>query len=140
MEPDRFDYTELPRPARSRDRQDQSDLARGRGETGRGIVTIGFEIVVDDDEEEEGIEEAEDGHRSKRRRSTSPSAIAPRPGPRLPARDRQGAAAHRRGGISLAKRIERGDPRPKQALIEANLRLVVSIAKRYVGRGISSST
>jgi len=38
--------------------------------------------------------------------------------------------------ISLAKRIERGDPSAKQALVEANLRLVVSIAKRYVGRGM----
>ena len=34
----------------------------------------------------------------------------------------------------LAKRIEAGDPAAKQALISANLRLVVSIAKKYVGR------
>src|SRR5262249_27444106 len=38
--------------------------------------------------------------------------------------------------ISLAKRIERGDPEARRRLIEANLRLVVSIAKRYVGRGM----
>jgi RNA polymerase primary sigma factor len=37
----------------------------------------------------------------------------------------------------LAARIERGDMRAKQRMIEANLRLVVSIAKRYVGRGLS---
>ncbi|MDD5590102.1 MAG: sigma-70 family RNA polymerase sigma factor, partial [Candidatus Portnoybacteria bacterium] len=36
--------------------------------------------------------------------------------------------------IDLAKRIERGDPAARQQLITANLRLVVSIAKRYVGR------
>ncbi len=38
--------------------------------------------------------------------------------------------------ISLAKRIERGDAAARQALIEANLRLVVSVARRYVGRGM----
>jgi len=39
--------------------------------------------------------------------------------------------------VSLAKRIEAGDNLAKQELAEANLRLVVSIAKRYVGRGMS---
>lgn len=38
--------------------------------------------------------------------------------------------------IDLAKRIEEGDNVAKQKLAEANLRLVVSIAKRYVGRGM----
>src|SRR4051812_42035433 len=38
--------------------------------------------------------------------------------------------------VSIAKRIERGDPQARRQLIEANLRLVVSIAKRYVGRGM----
>lgn len=38
--------------------------------------------------------------------------------------------------VALALRIEKGDETAKQELAEANLRLVVSIAKRYVGRGM----
>ena len=38
--------------------------------------------------------------------------------------------------IELAKRMEQGDQEAKKRLAEANLRLVVSIAKRYVGRGM----
>jgi RNA polymerase primary sigma factor len=41
------------------------------------------------------------------------------------------------GEVTLAKRIERGDMAAKQQMIEANLRLVVSIAKGYLGRGLS---
>jgi RNA polymerase primary sigma factor len=38
--------------------------------------------------------------------------------------------------VTLAKRVERGDPAAKRLMIESNLRLVISIAKRYRGRGM----
>lgn len=39
--------------------------------------------------------------------------------------------------IELAKRVEKGEDAAKQKLITSNLRLVVSIAKKYVGRGLT---
>ncbi|MDD5233172.1 MAG: sigma-70 family RNA polymerase sigma factor [Syntrophales bacterium] len=41
--------------------------------------------------------------------------------------------------IELAKRSEKGDPDARRRLIEANLRLVISIARRYINRGLSLS-
>ena len=57
--------------------------------------------------------------------------------PALHARDRPLPVADEEQEIELAQRIERGDPEAKEQMINSNLRLVVSIAKRYQGHGLS---
>jgi RNA polymerase primary sigma factor len=125
MEPERYDYTDLPGAVES----DDVDVP------GDALVALGFDPVDDPAEAivEEDVE-VEEGR-----------------GPTIDVnvrhRDHDPVRAYLREigrvqlltfeeEVSLAKRIERGDQAAKQALIEANLRLVVSVAKRYVGRGM----
>jgi RNA polymerase primary sigma factor len=75
-----------------------------------------------------------------------PAVEAPEPGDAGASTDSVRTYLKEIGGVSLlsakdevrlAKLIEKGDQDAKNALIEANLRLVVSVAKRYMGRGLS---
>jgi RNA polymerase primary sigma factor len=126
VEPDRFDYTDA-----------------GAGEPvdadepeAHGLQVVGFD-AVDEDEDDDAFEDDEEDRPGAR--PTIDVAVRHR--------DHDPVRAYLREigkvplltaeeEISLAKRVERGDPAAKQALIEANLRLVVSVAKRYVGRGM----
>src|SRR4051812_8774583 len=103
-------------------------------EDSRELDAYGFELV-DEDEEDEA--EA----------TTESAEEAPTAAVHVPYRDDDPVRAYLREivkvplltgeqEVSLAKRIERGDPAARRQLTEANLRLVVSIAKRYVGRGM----
>jgi RNA polymerase primary sigma factor len=123
--------------------------------------------IVDDDEEEARVQEDEELERDVRSMETesAPLMDLPDPGESTSARLRRAqaaASAAERGEaaevdaitaylreigrvqmlshaqeIDLAKRIEAGDKEAVQQFVLANLRLVVSIAKRYVGRGLS---
>jgi RNA polymerase primary sigma factor len=123
--------------------------------------------IVDDDEEEARVQEDEALERDVRSMETdsAPLMDMPDPGESTSARLRRAQAAANaadRGEaaevdaitaylreigrvqmlshaqeIDLAKRIEAGDKEAVQQFVLANLRLVVSIAKRYVGRGLS---
>jgi RNA polymerase primary sigma factor len=91
----------------------------------------GFEVITvdDDDEEEPEVEAGPTIDVTVRHRAHDPVRAYLREIGRVQLL----TAAEE---IALAKRIERNDPAARRQLIEANLRLVVSVAKRYVGRGM----
>jgi RNA polymerase primary sigma factor len=103
---------------------------------GPGLDAYGFELVTndEDDEAESHVEEEseDDGATvdvNVRYRDHDPVRAYLREIVKVPLLTAEQE-------VSLAKRIERGDNAARRQLIEANLRLVVSIAKRYVGRGM----
>ncbi len=126
MEPDRFDYTELPGQPGLEIDETEPDLVRADDD----VVTIGFD-PIDEEEETEALdpEEGPSIDVGVRHRDHDPVRAYLREIGRVPLLTAEEE-------VSLAKRIERGDVEARQALIEANLRLVVSVAKRYVGRGM----
>ena len=124
MEPDRFDYTD----AAAGEPVDADETTEAHG-----LQVIGFD-AVDDDEDDDAFDEADEPSGptidvAVRHRDHDPVRAYLREIGKVPLLTAEEE-------ISLAKRVERGDPAAKQALIEANLRLVVSVAKRYVGRGM----
>jgi len=107
----------------------------------RGLDAYGFELVdeADDDDAPAVAGEIEDDDED--------AVEAPTVAVHVPFREDDPVRAYLREivkvplltgeqEVSLAKRIERGDPAARRQLTEANLRLVVSIAKRYTGRGM----
>jgi RNA polymerase primary sigma factor len=124
---------------RSYDREEDAPVLSGLLETPEDdredkFDPHGFEVVVDEeedeDDEEEGAKEATASiDVTVRHRAHDPVRAYLREIGKVPLLTAEEE-------ISLAKRIERGDPAARRQLIEANLRLVVSIAKRYVGRGM----
>jgi RNA polymerase primary sigma factor len=127
MEPDRFDYTELPQPGLDADETEHEPVRAD------GVVADAFDPIDEDDEDAEELEADDEGGPTidvgVRHRDHDPVRAYLREIGRVPLLTAEEE-------VSLAKRIERGDPQARQVLIEANLRLVVSVAKRYVGRGM----
>ena len=103
---------------------DEDELASLRGE----LEARGVEIAPAGDERDRG-RGARAAPRARRRRSTDSLTLFMN---EIGKHDLLTAAEE----VELAKRIERGDVRAKERMINSNLRLVVSIAKRYRGHGV----
>ncbi len=98
----------------------------------------GPDIVVDSDEEEDAYDEFHEGGVVTAGVPAAPPVGGTEDAVRLYLqRIGRVPLLTREDEVRLARRIEQNDMAAKNALIEANLRLVVSIAKRYQGRGLT---
>lgn len=112
------------------DDEDEDDDDDKDDDTDKDIDEDIDDDVENDDEDEEVIEEAKDlNNLSKGMSIDDPVRMYLKEIGRVPLLTAEEE-------VELAKRMEAGDEEAKQKLCEANLRLVVSIAKRYVGRGM----
>lgn len=113
------------------------------------LISMGIEIVEDTDDdsdpndmeiialEKEKETEADDEKDAKEEELEAPKGIAVDDPVRMYLKEiGKVALLTAEEEVDLAQRMEAGDEEAKQKLCEANLRLVVSIAKRYVGRGM----
>jgi RNA polymerase primary sigma factor len=125
---------EIAGPADARELDSQTD-------GGRAAAPAGEELAAEDDEPEESDEEGrglrarlDELRRPEIDLTVEPSLDSLRLYLRSIGRVDLLTAEQE---VTLARRIERGDMLAKQQMIEANLRLVVSIAKSYLGRGLT---
>ena len=111
-----------------------------------GGVISDFDEYVDEDEEKEEKEEGEEEEKEEKEEEVDQKYLKKQANLKEIANDSVRMYLSEIGRvdlltgdeeIKLAKRIAKGDPVAKQKLAEANLRLVVSIAKKYIGRGLS---
>lgn len=107
----------------------------------QSLEEMGIELVGDKDEDmlldKDDIEDEEDDEEDKGGAITPPKGISVDDPVRMYLKEiGKIPLLKAEEEVELAKRMEEGDEVAKSRLAEANLRLVVSIAKRYVGRGM----
>lgn len=107
------------------------------GKMGIAITSVPKEEEEEDDEEEEHPDEIDDPSEEMELDLSIPEGISIDDPVRMYLKEiGRVPLLSAEEEVQLAQRMEQGDEEAKRRLAEANLRLVVSIAKRYVGRGM----